>query len=64
VAGHDLEVGVVVDLDIDRGSSPGGGERDRTPWANTSEEAVSVPRCLPLGLILSAIVSNEPQGRG
>ena len=62
MAGHDLEVSVIVDLDIDRGSSPRGRERDRCIWANVGEEIISVPRCLPLGFVLSAIVSDEPQG--
>ena len=63
MAGHDLEVGVIVDLDIDRGSSPGGREHDRSRRANICEETVPVPRCLPLVLISSAIVSDEAQER-
>ena len=51
MAGHDLEVGTIVDLDIDRCSSPRGRERDRSLWANIGEETVSVPRCLPLALL-------------
>jgi len=61
VAGHDLEVGVIVNLYINRGSSPGGRERDRSCWADIGEETVPVPRCLPLELISSAIVSDEPK---
>lgn len=63
VACHDLEVGVIVNLDISRGRSAGGRERDRSLWANIREEAVSVPRCLPLGSISSVIAVDESEGR-
>lgn len=62
MTGHDLEVGVIVDLYIGWGSSPGSRERDGSCWADISEETVPVPRCLPLGLISSTIVSDEPKG--
>ena len=63
MAGHDLEVGAIVDLDVGRSSGPGGRKHDRSLWANICEETISVPCCLPLGFISSAIASDEPKRR-
>jgi len=61
---HKLEVGIIVDLDIYRGSSAGDPKRDGSTWIDVGEETVSVPRCLPLGLVMSANVVDETDGRG
>ena len=63
MASHDLEVGVIVDLDVDGGSIARGRERDRSTWTNIREETVSVPRCLPLRSTPSAIVVDEWRGK-
>lgn len=48
--GHDLKVGIVVDLDIGRRNCPGGLKIDGSVYADVGEEAALIPRCLPLGL--------------
>jgi hypothetical protein len=45
---HNLEVGAIVDLDIDGRSVTGGLESDGSIWADIGKEAALVPRCLPL----------------
>lgn len=50
MADHGLEVGIIVDLDIDWGGGGGGRESDRIARGNASEETVPVPGCLPLGI--------------
>jgi len=64
MASHDLEVSVIVDLDVDRGSISRGRKRNRSTWTDIGKEAVSVPRCLPLGFASSANVGDEAERRG
>lgn len=48
MTGHNLEIGVVVDLDIDGSGCTGGLEVDSTARTDVAEEASPVPRRLPL----------------
>lgn len=51
--GHDLKVGIIVDLDIGGSNSPGSLEIYGGVYADVGEEAALIPRCLPLGFIVS-----------
>ena len=45
---HDLEIGVIVDLDINSCGSAGGRESDGSTRGDAGEEMAFVPRRLPL----------------